>query len=109
MEAEVMSEVAKVVQVVDIAGTAGTVEHMERVAAAAAVLLHHEVLGPFFHVHAETCAFGEAIEFSVGVMDPFVAHAVHKGSCPSAACMPLALLVAPVGCPASHHEHKTDP
>ena len=103
-----MSEVAKVVQVVEIAETAGTVGHMDRVAAAAAVLLHHEVLGPFFHVHAGTCAFGEAIESSDGVMDPFVAHAVHKGSCPSAACMPLALHVAPVGCPALHHVHNSD-
>ena len=112
-EAVVLSEVAKVAHAVEIVETAGTVEHMDTAAAAALDHLLHGVLVPFFHVLEGTSVSVEATVSAAVAMGLFAAvgevHTVHKDNCPIAA---YRLIVSPavlVGCPASHHEHKTDP
>ena len=105
-----MSAEAKVAHVVEIVGTAGTVGHMDRVAAAAAVLLHNEVLGPSFHALEVIFSSGEVTASSDEGMGPFaVVHTVHMDNCPNAARRQFVVLVVLAGCPASHHARSSDP
>ena len=107
------AKVAHVVEIVGTAGTAGTAEHMDMAAAAALDHLLHGVLVPFCHVLGGTCISVEATASAAGAMGLFAAvgevHTVHKDNCPIAAYRLFVSLAVPVGCPASHHVHKTDP